>query len=231
MRFTEELRQQSDIIFEGIFRHPFVVGIAKGEIPKKALVHYVQADYEYLNAFSRIYGIAVSHCETREEMRFFQKQLEFVLNGEVHPHENFCRVAGVNYSELQSHPLPPTAHHYIAHLTTAAQSGKQGITIAALLPCPWTYLEIGLRIVGKFKPTQDHPFYDWIHFYADLRVAESTNHLRGLLDDWADTASESDKRKAKEAFMKSMQLEYMFWEMSYIQERWPFSINKQEMWL
>jgi len=60
MSFTEQLRRENDDLFAAIFKHPFVRGIAEGKLDREQLIHYVKQDYEYLNAFMRIYGIAIS---------------------------------------------------------------------------------------------------------------------------------------------------------------------------
>ncbi|WP_053217491.1 thiaminase II [Virgibacillus senegalensis] len=224
MTFSEQLRTLADEVFQGILRHPFIRGIAEGSVPRQALIHYVKADYEYLSAFNRIYGLAISKCEDRSDMAFFQEQIGFVLNSEIHPHENFCRVAGVDYDDLQGNPLPPTANHYVAHMSKAAYSGSIGETLAALLPCPWTYLEIGLALAEEKQPDASHPFHEWISFYAGGAMAEVTNELCRKINRWAASASDLDKQKATEAFLKSCQLEYSFWQMAYTQEEWPFPL-------
>lgn len=71
MTFTKELRNENDDIFQRIFHHPFVQGIGKGELPAEAVAHYIKADYEYLNAFMRIYGMAISKTAAREEIAYF----------------------------------------------------------------------------------------------------------------------------------------------------------------
>ncbi|UOQ49184.1 thiaminase II [Gracilibacillus caseinilyticus] len=228
MTFSEELRVAADDVFEGIFQHPFVTGLGKGNLKKEAIIHYVKADFEYLNAFINIYGLAISKSDVRDEMNYFYEQIGFVLHSEIHPHNNLCEVAGVSYDELQGYPLPPTADHYVTHMKTVALQGSIGELIAALLPCPWTYLEIGHYLMKKYKPQENHPFYDWISFYAQDETASVTTELRKRLDKWAEEAGETEKQKAKLAFMKSCQLEYLFWEMAYQVEEWPFSLKGTE---
>lgn len=231
MGFSETLRDQSDEIFEGIFSHPFITGIAKGSVPPSALIHYVRAGGEYLNEFNHLCEQTLSKCSQLKNMAFCQRQTGFSLCDEIHPHLSFCRMAGVKYENMQGSIIPPTAHHYITHLTNIAQNGNMGEAVAALLPCPWTRLEIGMRIMGRVKPAPDHPFYDWIRFYADLEVAAMISNLRDILDLWAETASDIDKQKAGNAFLKSAQLEYMFWDMAYRGENWPFAEKEQEVQL
>ncbi|GGJ88907.1 aminopyrimidine aminohydrolase [Lentibacillus kapialis] len=221
MTFTQMLRKENDDIFRTIFNHPFVDGIGKGEVPDEAIAHYIKADYEYLSAFIRIYGTAISKSAKREDMRFFNDQIQFVLNSEIHPHHNFCDHIGVGYVELQDYPLPPTADHYMKHMMYHAHMGGLGETIGALLPCPWTYLEIGQELKTKYAPSADHPFYQWISFYADESTRDITRNMRQRLDKIAEDASHEEQKHIKEAFRKSCQLELAFWEMAYTCEEWP----------
>ncbi|WP_174615561.1 thiaminase II [Virgibacillus ihumii] len=221
MTFSQVLREENKDIFQAIFDHPFVDGIGKGDVSDQAIAHYIKADFEYLNAFIRIYGIAVAKCDLRDDMRFFDEQIQFVLNSEIHPHHNFCDHIGVGYDELQGYPLPPTADHYVKHMMYHAQLGSLGETLCALLPCPWTYLEIGQELMEKYQPNENHPFYQWISFYADEEVGKITTEMRERLDKIAENSSFEQQQKMKEAFRKSCQLELSFWEMAYTCEEWP----------
>ena len=224
MSFSAELRREADPIFEAIFEHPFILGLASGRLKKEQLIHYVKQDYEYLNAFIQIYGIAISKCKNRKDMEMFHEQISFVLNSEVHPHNNLCRAAGVEYESLQGYPLAPSAHHYIRHMLTAAHEGTLGEILAVLLPCPWTYWEIGKKLMMDVQPDPSHPFYDWICFYGD-RTDSITTKFCARLDEWAETAGKAEKEKMKELFLQSCQLEYGFWEMAYTVEDWPVEME------
>ncbi|MEN2767062.1 thiaminase II [Ornithinibacillus xuwenensis] len=221
MTFTNQLRKENDDIFQLIFEHPFVEGIGKGDIAKSAIEHYVKADFEYLNAFMKIYGLALAKSTSRKDIMYFHDKISFILHDEIHPHHNFCDYIGVGYESLQGHSLPPTADHYIKHMMYHAQLGTLGEILGALLPCPWTYLEIGKELMEKYQPKEDHPFYQWIRFYADSRVENTTNDMRMLLDRYAEHISPDEKLRIKDAFRKSCQLELKFWEMAYSLEQWP----------
>ncbi len=224
MTFSAELRKAADPIFQAIFEHPFVQGIASGDLKQEQLIHYVKQDFEYLNSFIRIYGIAISKCENREEMEMFNTQISFILNSEIHPHNNFCQAAGVQYEELQGFPLSPSAQHYIRHMLTVAYEGTLGEILAVLLPCPWTYWEIGRKLLLEVQPNPSHPFYEWICFYGE-RTDSITTKFCDRLDEWAKEANDKEKEKMKDHFLKSCQLEYMFWDMAYKLEEWPVKIK------
>ncbi|NGP46682.1 thiaminase II [Bacillaceae bacterium SIJ1] len=231
MSFTEMLRAENDATFEAIFDHPFVQGLKKGDVPKEALIHYVKQDFEYLNAFMKVYGLAISKCSSREDMSLFNEQISFVLHSEIHPHNNLCQVAGVRYEELQGFPLAPTANHYVMHMMNTGHQGTLGEIMAVLLPCPWTYLEIGKRLVNEVNPQPgEHPFYDWIHFYGTSSMDELTKSLRTWLDAYVEEkAAPWEKEKMREAFAKSCQLELGFWEMAYSVEEWPVQNILEDM--
>lgn len=224
MSFSAELRKAANPIFQAIFEHPFVQGIASGDLKKEQLIHYVKQDFEYLNSFIRIYGLAISKCENREDMDMFNKQISFILNSEIHPHNNFCQAAGVHYEELQGFPLSPSSQHYIRHMLTVAYEGTLGEILAVLLPCPWTYWEIGRKLMLEVQPNPSHPFYEWICFYGE-RTDSITTKFCDRLDEWAKEATDREKEKMKDHFIKSCQLEYMFWDMAYKLEEWPVNIK------
>ncbi|WP_346243980.1 thiaminase II [Shouchella clausii] len=221
MSFTAELRKTADPIYKAIFSHPFVQGIGKGSLPADSLIHYVKQDFEYLNTFMQIYGIAISRCDNREDIAMFAEQIGFILHSETHPHHNFCKVAGVRYEDLQYEPLAPTAHHYTRHMLDVAHRGSLAEILAVLLPCPWTYQAIGDYLYETFQPKANHPFFDWISFYRSNGEMGVTKQFCKRLDELAAHATEQEKERMQDHFLKSCQLEYSFWEMAYVKEKWP----------
>ena len=221
MTFTEELRAANHDMYEMIFQHPFVTGIGRGNLPTEAVAHYVKADFEYLNAFMKIYALALSKADNRADIQYFHETMGFTLNDETEAHLNFCDYLGVSYKAMQQYPLPPTADHYVKHMLYHAYSGTLGEIYAALLPCPWTYLEIGQVLLDQYKPETTHPFYRWISFYANTDSAAFTDGLRARLDTYAAAASPAEKKRMHDAFRKSCQLELGFWEMAWTCETWP----------
>jgi len=220
--FTALMRREADPIFEAIYRHPYVQGIGKGDLSNEQLIHYVKQDFEYLNVYMQVYGLGISKCADRRDIAMFHEKIGFILNSEVHPHNNFCRKAGVKYEDLQGYPLAPTAVHYTRHMLAVAHNGTLGELLAVMLACPWTYLEIGQRLIEDFRPTQDHPFYDWIMFYGDQPMVPRIQSFLDRIDRWVEEgASASEKARMMDHFLKSCQLEYMFFDMAYKLEEWP----------
>jgi thiaminase/transcriptional activator TenA len=220
MSFSQQLREEADHIFEACYNHPFIKGVAQGKLEKEQLVHYVKQDFEYLNAMIQTRAIGMAKCTAREDMEMFNTSIGFILNSEIHPHNNFCQAAGVRYEDLQGYPLAPTAQHYTSHMLNVAQQGTLADIIAVTLPCPWIYLYIGERIIQEYKPAENHPFYEWITFYG-AQTEPRMNVYLNKLDELASQSSEEEKQQMKKYFMLSCQLEYMFFDMAYKIEDWP----------
>ncbi|KPV40872.1 thiaminase II [Alicyclobacillus ferrooxydans] len=222
MSFAQSLRQDADPIFEAIYLHPFVQGIAKGQLPPESLIHYVSQDTEYLNTYSKVYGMALSKAQTPDQMRLFYNRIGILLEGELIPHLNLCRVAGVTHDEVMQHPveLAPTAHHYARHMLCVAQQGTLGEIVAVVLPCQWVYVDTARRIIEEFQPTTEHPFYDWISFYASDEMHQGLMELTALLDHLAPGARELDLAMMRSAFLDSSRLEYQFFDMAFTLQKW-----------
>lgn len=220
MSFSEQLRLAAHDILEATYQHPFIRGIANEDLRPEQIIHYVKQDFGYLNAMIKSRALAISRCESREDMELFHRSIHYVLYQEGEAHENLCRVAGVSYDELQGSPLAPTAHLYASHMTATAAVGTVGEIIAATLPCPWIYLEIGRRLVREVNPEPSHLFYDWITFYGH-DTGEAMNRYFQRLDELAAEASEQAKERMQDLFLTSCRLEYMFFDMAYRIEEWP----------
>ncbi|MED4403613.1 thiaminase II [Metabacillus fastidiosus] len=225
MSFSQQLREEADHIFNACYNHPFIQGIADGTLGKEQLIHYVKQDFEYLNAIMQAYAFGITKSSRREDMEMFNTSISFVLNSETHPHVNLCNVAGVKYEDLQGYPLAPTAQHYTRHMLNASQSGTLGEVIAVVLPCPYIYLDIGERLVKEVNPDTSHPFYEWITFYGVQTEEVRMYKYLKRLDELAEAATEEERKRMKEHFMISCQLEYMFFDMAYTLQNWP--VQKQ----
>ncbi len=88
MSFSEQLKQDAQEILEVTYQHPFVQGIARGDLCAEQLIHYVKQDHAYLNAMIQARGMAIAKSDNREDMEMFHKSIDYVLYDEGRAHEN-----------------------------------------------------------------------------------------------------------------------------------------------
>ncbi|SDB90230.1 thiaminase /4-amino-5-aminomethyl-2-methylpyrimidine deaminase [Pelagirhabdus alkalitolerans] len=219
MKFSEELRQEADPIWQASFNHPFVTGIGDGSLPVDRFRYYVLQDSYYLSSFARVQSLGGAMADSLEVTNRMAIHAQGTYEAEMDLHRTFTDMLDITDEEIKNFKPSPTAYAYSSHMYRAAQFGHLGDVIAAILPCYWVYYEIGEQLKTK-QP--DHPVYQkWIEAYGSDWFKELVDEQINRLDELAESVSDSDRERMKEHFLKSSQYEYMFWEMAYQKEQWP----------
>ncbi len=213
--FSESLRKDALPIWESIFAHPFLEEIQAATLPPEKFRYYVEQDYHYLAGFGRVVATALSKAADTNTLRRLTRRITTPVERPLHG--KMFELLEISEEEVEAAVLSPTNIAYINHMQTAASVGGVGEAAAALLPCPWTYHEIGARIT-----IPEHPIYSyWAQPYRDGLLEESTAAWRELVDEIADAGGPSVREAMRSAFITSSRYEYMFWSMAYNMERWP----------
>lgn len=216
--FSDILRKEASPIWERIFGHPFLVELAEGRLPLDKFRFYIEQDFAYLVDFSRCLGLAAAKAEDLDTMKALASLLEASLTVEIEMLEKLCEKIGVSPSKLREAVPAPSNTAYVKHLLHVAYSGTVGEIMAAMLPCMWSYQEIGERLKGRLE----HPVYrEWGATYWSEEYTELVNWFRQLTDKSASESGEAIKEKMRRHFILSSRYEYMFWDMAYKKEGWP----------
>jgi len=219
MGYSKDLYDRHQDVFDSFWRHPFLEGLKDGTLSSERLLHYVGQDHLYLNAFVNCYGLGLALSPDREWMEFFHENVRFLLEDETHPHHVLCKAASVSYEEAQVDRLAPSAQAYVNHMMEAGRD-TLGVLMAALLPCPWTYIWAGARQLSVQPPAPDHPFAGWWEFYGSPESVELLDAFRDRFDSLAEAAGPAERQRMAKAFEASCHHEVRFWEMAWSLERW-----------
>ena len=213
--FSESLRQEALPIWESIFAHPFLEEIEAAELPLEKFRYYVEQDYHYLAGFGQVVATALSKAPDTRTLRRLTRRITTPVERPLHG--RMFELLETSEDAVETVPLSPTNMAYINHMQTAASMGGVGEAAAALLPCPWTYHEIGKRIA-----VPEHPVYSyWAQPYRDGLLEESTAAWRELVDEYAANGGPATREAMRSAFITSSRYEFMFWTMAYNMEDWP----------
>ena len=213
--FSSQLRVEADGIWRRIAANPFLAELRKGTLPLEKFRYYLAQDYLYLEGFARTVAMALAKAPDARNVDLLSRRV--VTPVERPMHRELMPLAGMSLRDLDSKSPSPTNLAYVNHMLSTASLGGLGVTAAALLPCPWTYHEIGSTL-GPI----DHPVYSrWAEPYKSGFLGESTAAWRTFLDEEAAQAGSREKEAMRRAFMTSIRYEYLFWDMAYRQERWP----------
>lgn len=215
---TELGRRHADL-FTAFWEHPFLRGLHDGTVPAACVVHYVGQDHQYLNAFIRCYGAGVAMSPDREWMTWFSDQVRFLLEDEQHPHHVMCDAVGITYDSVRQQTLAPSAQAYVDHIDRCARD-TLGVLLAALLPCPWTYVWAGTRAMTDDPPAPDNPFSGWWEFYGSEQCQGILTEFRTRVDRLAEQAGPAERVRMARAFELSCHHEVRFWQMAWTLEQW-----------
>lgn len=218
-KFTDELRQYISPIWEADLKHPFVRGIADGNLPKEKFKFYLIQDYLFLLDYSRVFAYGVIKAYDEATMALFSQLLNETLNTEMDLHRGYCEKFGITPAEMEAAPMAPTTHAYTRHLLHVAQIGTLADVIAGVLPCQWGYAEIGTTLAEQGGSPE--PLYqEWIEMYASPEFLALGEWLRNLLNEITTESSPTEKERLQQNFLISSRYEYLFWEMAWTKQEW-----------
>ncbi len=219
-RFSAELRQRADPLWEAQHRHPFVRGIGDGTLPLDKFTYWVLQDYAFLIEYSRLLAIAAARSPDLDTMTRFSELLHATLATEMELHRAYAAEFGISPVALAAESKAPATQGYTDFLLREAALGDFAELVAALLPCMWGFSEIGQRLAAGPRPP-DPRHAKWIDMYAAPEFAALAAWCRDLLDRVAIGAGTEQRQAAATAFMVSSRYELAFWDMAWRCERWP----------
>lgn len=221
IRFCEKLREEADPIWKKILIHPFINEIYETSLPIEKFRFYVKQDYPFLIQFARCLGVIIAKVEDLETMRRLASLLHDALTLEMEMLEKLGTELGIPIVEMEDTAPSPTNMAYQCHLLVTSYSGTVGEAITAMLPCMWSYQEIGAKFEESEK-IKKHPLYlEWSAIYGTCEYKNLVKWYRGLVDKLGDKAGEAERKRMTYNFNISSKYEYMFWDMCYREEDWP----------
>jgi thiaminase/transcriptional activator TenA len=218
-RFTDRLRRKATGIWEAQHQHPFVRGIGDGKLDQERFKFWLRQDYVFLIEYARLLGLAAARSPDVETMARFAGLLKETLEAEMSLHRAYADEFGISRQELEREQPAPTMRAYTDFLLRVAATGDFAELAAALLPCMWSFSEIGQRLAMQRTPA-DKGYARWIAMYSSKEFAELAEWCRELLDSLAAGLPERELKKLEDAFLTSSRYEWQFWEMAWKMERW-----------
>ena len=219
-RFSERLRKKAGGIWEAQHAHPFVRGIGEGTVGLERFKFWVRQDYVFLIEYARLLALAAARSPDLRTMTRFAQLATETLQTEMSLHRSYAAEFGISHEELEGEPAAPTTKAYTDFLLRVAATADFAELVAALLPCMWSFSEIGQRLARQARPA-DERYAKWIDLYASGEFAALAQWCRDLLDRLAEGLPERELRKLEAAFLSSSRYEWQFWEMAWKLEDWP----------
>jgi thiaminase/transcriptional activator TenA len=213
-RFSDELRQDADPIWQAQVEHPFVRGIGDGSLDLERFRLWVRQDYLFLIEYCRLFALAAARAPSLELLVRFADLLQATARTEMDLHRSYAAEFGISSADLDAEPMAPTTRAYTDFLIRVATTGDFVELVAALLPCMWGFSWLGQMLKAQGLPAEPR-YARWIEMYADPEFASLAHWCRDLLDQLAEEVGVATRTRMRTAFLTSSQYELEFWEMSW----------------
>ncbi len=198
-----ELWQRNRDLADACLAHPFVRGIASGELERQRFQLYVAQDACFLEAFARGYALALARCPDREGLAVFKDLLVGVFD-ELRLHRGYAERWQIS---LAPEPLASTSA-YCDFLLRTASLEPVGHTIAAMTPCMRLYAFLGQELAAKLDP--ETPYREWVETYASADTEALASRLEGLLERYG-----GDPERLGWLYRRAMELELAFFQSAW----------------
>jgi len=191
-----------------------------GSLPLDKFIYYLKQDYVYLIEFGRCIGLAATKVDDVKMMRSFVSIMDAGLTVELEMLENLANKLDIPIRQLKDAVLAPSNYAYTRHLLCIAYSGTVGEIMASMLPCIWTYKEIGKRICGEDDLRSHSIYHEWCAAYRSQEYIDLVEWYRQITNRYSESG-DLIREKMRRHFILSSRYEYMFWDMAYRKESWP----------
>jgi thiaminase/transcriptional activator TenA len=188
---------------DACLEHPFLQGIASGELTLERFRVYVGQDACFLEAFVRAYALALAHCPDREGLEVFK---DLLVGGfeELRLHQGYAERWGIS---LSPEPLSATTA-YCDFLLRTASLEPVGHTAAAMTPCMRLYAFLGQQLAPRLDPKS--PYREWVETYSSAEVEALASRLEELLDRYG-----GDPDRLSKLYRRAMELELAFFRAAW----------------
>ncbi len=183
MAVRQHLWHAHQDLAQACLQHPFVQGIASGQLDRTKFAFYVGQDAFFLQAFARAYSVAAAKAPDWSGFQQLHALADGVLD-ELKLHGNYAAQWGV---DLEAIAPAPATRRYTDFLLATAWSSATGLTAVAMCPCMRLYAFLGQQLAAEGLPS--HDYADWIATYSSGEFEQLAQALEDLVDRYAEDSA------------------------------------------
>lgn len=214
------LRSRHDGHWQALVDNPFVAAMATGELPPTNFRFYIEQNIQYLHCYANTIAVGAAKSRSHRSLARFTGSLRQIVDVELdHNHDMLRRIVDLGADDRDgAREMAPATLAYTSYLTATAFRGEPVEILAAMMPCAWSYLDIGRR----YPEPAPHPVYaDWILFFGGDVYADYIAAYLAYFDEAARDVGEDIGRRLDEHFLAGARLERAFWDMGHGLIGWP----------
>ncbi|WP_019039066.1 thiaminase II [Psychroflexus tropicus] len=203
-------------IMKEIKTHPFITELSDGTLDPKNFHFYMHQDSYYLYSYGKVLASIATRLKEPDYSLNFMSFSTGTIEVEKALHKDFI----ADFPDLDPPEKSPTCALYTGFLTEVFEYDSIEVSLAAVLPCFWIYKEVGDYLL-KTTTRSNHPYQKWIDTYGGEDFATSVERAIEITEVYAQNSTEEIRKQMTKVFLKTAQLEWMFWDSAYRREQWP----------
>ena len=211
------LRRDAGDAWTRYVRHPFVLALGAGTLPRSAFQHFLQQDYLFLIHFARAYALAGFKSDTLADIRAASAAVSAIVDAEMPLHVSYCADWGLAEAQMAAEPEALETMAYTRFVLERGLAGDRLDLDVALAPCVVGYGEaVQLLLADPATQRGENPYNAWMDAYA-------SDEYRTVAAAAIDNLDRQFSRRGGEArypallatFIAATRLEEAFWEMGW----------------
>jgi len=175
------LWRESRAVAEECLAHPFVRGLADGNLDPGVFKHFVAQDTFFLRAFFSAYALAAVKTAEKPSVASRLHRLMGGVLDELKLHTRYAENLGIDLADVRPNPA---ARAYTDFLLRTAWMADIGEIIAAMTPCMRLYAYLGQELAVEVR--SQNPYREWIETYSSDEFESLAGELESLLDQLGD---------------------------------------------
>lgn len=210
---AQTLRLRGAEHWRAAVEHPMVRAIGDGTLAHETFRFYLAQNILYLEEYAKAIGLSTALTCDREALGVLARFLSQIVENELPANLEFLRRVGGEPLVGGSRAMTSVTYDYTRHLLVTSREGPLARSLVALLPCQWSYGEIGTRL-ARSTPADDL-YADWIATFANPDYDDLVGASSELLER---VAPPGEVEGLADLFDRSVGYEVAFWQMAYTRD-------------
>lgn len=216
MNFIDYLYEKTDDIWQELYKHPFIEGLIKGDLPIEKFKYYLIEDYLYMWEHIKIFAIGMTKTDDKEIIRKFQRLLNNAMDNEMEIHRGVMRSFGIDVEKIENQRPNMTNISYCNYRISQALIGGYEEILMVLMACDLGYVNI-FRYIEKTNPeAKNHDTYGpFITGYLDKTYMAYVDSMVAKINEIGQDMTEIKRDILIDIFRNCLIYELKFWDMVY----------------
>ena len=208
MSRSADVKQRHQDTWARMVRHPFVLALGDGTLPRETFAAYMVQDYLFVDSLTRAVAYGIAKAPDAGEAKHLGAFLQTLLGAEDDLFRRLFATLGVAWPAGAAPEPGPVTRRFGGFLVRLGRRGSFAEIATALFVTEGTYAEWARRLVDEGRLPGDALYREWIDIHADASLAEFAAFLGRCMEA---PATRVEEQRMERVFARVLREELAFW--------------------